>query len=244
MSLSLTLGAVSCTLAPGEQLEFGRAAGPGQLTVDDHRVSSRHGTIGAVEGSWWVRSTASYRGFTVYDCDSVSKLTVPIGAGPLTVPFGWALLAVEFTTERYLIEVRGPSAPGWAEGAAAARRAEAAAAQGDAASPDATVSAWRDVRFTDRQGRVLRWYQTLVAMCEPRLCSPHNERVPSNAELARRLGVSQGTLENHYLDRLRRELGFQKFDDQSRLAAVVVALNQGLVGRNDLAVLNLPGGDS
>ncbi len=244
MALEVTIAGVTTTVADDDEVVFGRAPGPGQITVEDSRVSSRHGAIGSTAHDWWVRSTASYSGFTVYDCDSVSKLVVPVGAGPIPVPFCWAMLAVEFKGERYIAEVRGPGSVGWADGWAATRAAEIHAAQAEAeAAGTATVPAWHDIRFSDRQGRVLRWYQVLVAMCEPRLLAPHDERVPANGELARRLGVAQGTLENHYLDRLRRELGFQKFDDQSRLAAVVIALNQGLVTRRDLAVLDLPGTD-
>jgi hypothetical protein len=225
-------------LAPGDELAFGRDPGPGQIAVGDRRVSGRHGVIAASEGGWAVRSTASYFGFTVYDCDSPSRLCVPLGAGPVPVPFAWAVIAVEIRGDRHLLDVRAEDTCGWAEGWAGA----AGDTAGEAGA-SSTIPAWAGVRWTDRSGRALRWYQVLVAMCEPRFAVPPQERIPSNGELARRLGVSQGVVENHYLVRLRKELGLQKFDDQSRLAAVVIAISQGLVTRADLAVLDLPGDD-
>lgn len=227
-------------IAPGERLAFGREPGPGQITADDRRVSGQHGVIAASASGWTVESTARFYGFTVYDCDSPSRLCVPVGGGPIVVPFASAVLAVELRGDRYVLEIRGPDTGRWADAWANAPRdlgEDPEVVTGD------TVPVWAGTRWTDRTGRALRWYQTLVALCEPRFGVPPEERIPSNREVAQRLGVSQSVIENHYLQRLRKELGLRKFDEQTRLAAVVIAIGQGLVTRSDLGVLELPGDD-
>lgn len=223
-------------LGSGETFEFGRVAGTGQLTADDRRVSGVHGVIGRTADGWTLTCLARFSGLTVYDCDSPSRLLLPPGAGPVTMPFARAIVAVEFKSDRYHLEADGLGAPGWSTG----WRSSAAWVEPD--EPDgSTVHPHFDIRFTDRAGRPLRWYQTLVALCEPRLQNPPNERIPSNRELAQRLRVSQSMVENHYLDRLRKELGFPKFDDQSRLAAVIIAISQAMVTSKSLIALDLPG---
>ena len=79
-------------------------------------------------------------------------------------------------------------------------------------------------------------------MCEPRLRLPaelRDERVPTNRQIARRLNISERTLEKH-LDDLRQRLGFATYEDQMRLAAVAIAIDQRLVTTADLAVLDDP----
>lgn len=225
----------------GGSLAFGRAEGPGQLTPIDRRISSRHGLIEVGDAGWAVTATGSYHGVTVYDNESPSRMCLPAGAGPVIVPFAWAVIAVEVQSDRYTLEVRGRGASGWSSGWATTAR-QLAHAEGDPLL-SATVPVWSGTRWTDRRGRVLRWYQTLVAMCAPRFLVPPQERVPTNAELARKLGVKQSVVENHYLEQVRDRLGFNKFDDQTRRAAVVIAISQGVVTRNDLVVLELPGDD-
>lgn len=228
---------VDIEIEAGVPFCFGRAPGPGQLVADDRRVSNTHGELVAHEDGWTLTCRARYTGLTVYDCDSPSRLMLPAGAGPVRMPFAHAIVAIELKAVRYHIEVMSIGASGWSSGWATAL-AQHSDGQED---PAATVRPHYDVRFFDRRGRPLRWYQTLVALCEPRLQQPPQERIPSNRELAHRLGVSQGMVENHYLDRLRRELGFAKFDDQSRLAAVIIALSQAMVTRSSLYALDLPG---
>ena len=77
-------------------------------------------------------------------------------------------------------------------------------------------------------------------MCEPRLRLPaetREERVPSNKQIANRLGLSDRTLEKH-LDELRQNFGFDTYTDQMRIAAVAIALSQRLVTVSDLAILD------
>ena len=93
--LIITVGGNEVTVAPGEQFFFGRDAGPGQLTPDDRRISGQHGVIAVAEQGWSVSSTASFFGFSVYDCESPSRLHVPLGAGPVPVPFAWAVISID-----------------------------------------------------------------------------------------------------------------------------------------------------
>ncbi len=105
-----------------------------------------------------------------------------------------------------------------------------------------TQPAYRNVRWTDGRGRVYRWYQVLVARCEPRLSTPPEDYIPSNAQIAKRLGFAQH--QGHRgaaRPRIRDELGFERFSEPVRLAAVTIAINQGLVTPADLAVLLLEG---
>ena len=222
-------------LAESKPFQFGRADGPGQIGADDRRVSQVHGSVVDLGSGWALLCSARLSGLTVYDCDSPSRLLLPPQSGPVLIPFAHAVVAVEFKSIRHHLEVDSIGAPGWTDG----WRSSAVEVSDEPA--DATIHPHFDIRFFDRTGRPLRWYQTLVALCEPRLSNPPDERIPTNREIAARLGVTQSMVENHYLDRLRRELGFSKFDEQSRLAAVVIALSQAIVTRQSISVLTMQG---
>lgn len=224
-------------LSEGEELPFGRSPGRGQIS-ESSTVSSVHGVIHVESESWSVTSTGRFHGFTVLDVETPSRLVIPVGAGPVRVPFARAVVAVELERHRCLLEVDASTAcaEGW-EGAWVSyphRRAGVAPAGGQ------TVLAWESARFVDRTGRPLRWYQVLVALCEPRLRLPaaeREERIPTNQEIARRIGVTVGVVER-YLDQLREALGFPRYSEQMRLGAVLLAISQGLVTPSDLAVLD------
>jgi hypothetical protein len=224
------------TVLPGEQIDFGRAPGPLQIAEREDRVSRVHGTIHCEAGRWLVSSAGTFSGFVVYDCETPSRLNIPVGAGPIMVPFAWSIVSIEVLGDRHVLEVRAPGSPGW-ESSWASVLDDARKLARSAGSH--TRPLWETRNITDRDGRVRRWYQALVAMCEPRLRTPPVERIPTDAEIAKRLGISPKTLEKHR-ERIRVELGFAKYDDQTRLAAVVLALGQGLVTPKDLVYLELP----
>jgi len=246
-ALRVLIGERAVELAPGDELPFGRAPGSGHISQSP-AVSKVHGLIRAGEGAWSVVSTGRYHGFTVLDGETPSRLVIPKGAGPVTVPFARAVIAVEVEHHRCLLEVdaRHAGAPGWEGAWVSYLNREPASAVGPGAGSAGTNLAWAGARFTDRAGRPLKWYQVLVAMCEPRLRLPASERedrIPSNREIAQRLGVSVGVIENHHLDRLRRELGFPRFSEQMRLGAVLLAISQGIVTTADLPLLDLDGSE-
>jgi hypothetical protein len=220
----------------GAQLAFGRGEGPLQIAVSDDRVSRQHGIIGNAGLNWYVQSTSKFYGFTVYDCETPSRLHVPPNAGPLFIPFGWAIVSIEVLGDRYCFEVRGEGAVGWNGSWATHLREQARPVTREMTGQ--TRYAWQGLNVRGRDGKVLQWYRALVAMCEPRLANPPVDRIPTDSEIARRLGISPKTLEKHR-DRLRDELGFNKYDDQMRLAAVILALSQGLVTAKDLFVLEM-----
>jgi hypothetical protein len=231
--LTIKNGETAVSVEPGQTIDFGRAPGPLQLAANESRVSRVHGSIEATPTGWVVTSRGTFSGFTIFDCETPSRLYIPLKAGPIEVPFAWAIVAVEVVGDRYCLEVTGHGAQGWES------------SWGSVLHPQhgslgvLTQPLWENRKVTGADNKVLRWFQTLVAMCEPRLQTPPIERVPTDIEIAKRLQISPKTLEK-YRDRIRRELGFAKYDEQTRLAVVVLALGQGLVTPNDLVYLNLP----
>ncbi len=227
-------------VAAGSSMTFGRGVGPLHIAAGDDRVSRQHGEIGCNENDWYVVSTSPHYGFTVYDCDTPSRLHVPPKAGPLTIPFAHAIVSIEILGTRHHFQVTGPGADHWGwNWGPHLRQAEPAAPTRPLGE---TRYVWDEVAMRGRDGQILQWYRALVAMCEPRLQTPPVERIPTDAEIAKRLNISPKTLEKHR-DRLRDELGFNKYDEQMRLAVVVLALGQGLVTARDLAVLDISADD-
>lgn len=105
----------TAVLRPGEELEFGRyTRGVGQLR-EDTLVSRRHGLITATDDGFTVTSTGSYLGFTVSDRTTPSKLYIPVGVGPITIPFAEAAITFDRDIEGELqITVAGsPAADLW-----------------------------------------------------------------------------------------------------------------------------------
>jgi hypothetical protein len=260
--LIVKVGQQQVEIPTGSTLAFGRAPGPLTIGADDDRVSRQHGVIGSEATYWYVHSTSPHYGFVVYDCATPSRLHVPPGAGPLTIPFAAAILSIEILGARHHVQVQGVGCDNWGtnwgphvrqrrpqihggESLVAEPHSGSGAPAVDAQAepaPGMTRYVWDDLSLKAKDGKILQWYRALVAMCEPRLQTPPNDRIPTDAEIARRLGISPKTLEKHR-DRLRDELGFSKYDEQMRLAAVVLSLGQGLVTAEDLRVLDLPGVD-
>lgn len=237
--LEVTIGADTVRLAAGEHLVFGRDPGPGQLTSTDLAVSGRHGRLDSTDDGWTVTSLGSIHSFSVYDAHTPSRLFIPVGSGPVAVPFAAALVVVDVEYRRYPLSVSAEGSPGWTTGWRSVR------ATGND-QDRVTQAAWNHARMSDRSGRPLRWFQVLVAMCEPRLRLPmaaREDRIPTNREIAHRLGISVTVLENHHIDRLRNELGFTAYSEQFRQAAVIMAIQQGLVTPDDLVLLEQAGRD-
>src|SRR5207248_5608001 len=92
----------STLLRPGEAIAFGRNPGPGQITADDLSVSGEHGVIVATDTRWTVTSTGTLHSFVVCDCETTSRLMMPLGAGPVAVPFARAVLCVEIWDRRHV----------------------------------------------------------------------------------------------------------------------------------------------
>lgn len=246
MALQVNLGDRDIMVVPGDPFFFGRDPGPGQITLDDRSVSGRHGLIESKGDGWQVSSLGSLHSFSVYDVETPSRLFVPLGAGPIRVPFARAIVAVEIRDRRHVLAVEAPGAHGWADSWRSVRdmshplRKDADEADASVRPPSHTTELmWTPAQFFDRRGNIRRWYQVLVAMCEPRLRMPaelREEKVPSNKQIARRLGISDRTLEKH-LDELRQHFGFDTYTDQMRMAAVVIAIGQRIVTVADLDIL-------
>ena len=84
------------SLEPEMAMDFGRAVG-GVGRISDHReVSRTHGTVVATHAGFAVISTGTHSGFVVADRTTPSRLYVPCGVGPVSVPFAEASVIVEF----------------------------------------------------------------------------------------------------------------------------------------------------
>ncbi len=250
-------------------MPFGRNPGPGQIASNVRAVSGDHGVVEAHEHGWSVTSTGSLYSFSVYDTESPSRLFIPLGSGPVLIPFAKGVVTIEIREFRFAFTVAGPAAKGWANSWRSVRDvqptdapvevSQSIAQMGNQTTGDFETSTirespirevtspltemvWSQSHFIDRRGNVRRWYQVLVALCEPRLRLPaetREERVPTNRQISMRLGISESTLKK-YLDQLRDSFGFDTYTEQMRLAVVLIAISQGIVTVNDLSVLDAP----
>jgi hypothetical protein len=78
----------------------------------------------------------------------------------------------------------------------------------------------------------------LVAMCEPSFGPTSPTTIPSDAELAERLGTTANVVSATYMKEVREALGFDKYEPSLRQTIVAVAIAQGLVTVDDLEVLD------
>lgn len=221
------------SLSPGAQLVIGRDDGPGQVGADDRTVSRRHGVIAAADSHWTVQATGTRSGLVVYDHETPSRLLISRGVGPVVVPFASASVVIEVRLRRYSVTVQGPGAPGWAGSWASARTEWS-----DAPAPGETHVPW-EIRWRDTStGKPMRWYQTLVAMCEPFLLHVPDAVVPSDAQIAQRIGTSVNVIQSRLMGEVRDQLGFDRYTPDLRRTMVSIAISQRLVTAADLAVLD------
>lgn len=210
-------------LNAGSSLAFGRAPGSGCISESDMTVSSHHGTISHDGDSWSVTSTGSYLGFSVHDVVTASGFEIPVGLGPVTVPFGQAIITVTGREARLALAVTGPVS---------------ADASAPATPSGSTVPIVDRTNCIGRDGKALRWFQVLILLCEPMLTSAGAAlgSVPADKEIRRRLGIGSSTMERA-LTRAREELGFAPHTPQLRVVMAITAINQGVVTPADLALL-------
>jgi len=92
-------------LEPEMAMDFGRTIG-GVGRISGHReVSRHHGTVVASDDGFAVISTGTHSGFVVADRTTPSRLYIPCGVGPVSVPFSVASVIVEFGEEYDYLDV-------------------------------------------------------------------------------------------------------------------------------------------
>jgi hypothetical protein len=233
MTVTVQIGDRRVPLAPGSQLAIGRDDGPGQVAADDRTVSRCHGVIAAAEGHWTVQATGTRSGLVVYDHETPSRLLISRSVGPVVIPFPSASVVIEVRRGRYSVTVEGPGAPGWS-----GSWASALTEWSEQPAPGETHVPW-EIRWRDSStGKPLRWYQVLVAMCEPFLLHVSDAVVPSDAQIARRLGTSANVIQSRLMGEVRDQLGFDRYTPDLRRTMVSIAISQRLVTVADLAVLS------
>jgi hypothetical protein len=224
----------SVVLGPDAQpFTFGAYA-EGVGCIKGPTVSRSHGVITLTDEGFAVSAIGSRLGVVVFDLATPSMITVPMGVGPVAMPFGQARLTIDQRElDRCLvIEVSGSEA---CERWNAAWTAEIRTrwTQRRAAS---TEPPWRHMKWSFQHGGVMAWFRTLVAMCVPEL-EGRSGYVPTNKELAERLFLSVGVIERHVSD-IHLQLDVPT-GPGSREELVRLAVRQGFVTRDDVAaVLN------
>ncbi len=225
-TLRITIGEAHHQVEVSQEFLFGRDPGPGQLAIDDTTVSRVHGRITNLDDRWIVASTGSYLGFLIHDLDSAATLEVPAGVGQLSVPFRSAMVVVP-ARRRHLFTVTSPH--------------NHESDDADGATPTTVAATERVVPQSacfDRDGRPLRWFQVLVALCEPRLTTERGGfLVPTDQEIRRRLGMGSSAFDRAFA-RARQELGFEPYTHLVRVAMATTAVHQGIVRPEHLVLLN------
>lgn len=235
MTVVVDLGRGPLELASGDVLAFGREPGPGTIGADDRRVSRHHGDLEArADGTWSVTSRSERIGLVVYDHETPSRLHIPRRVGPVVVPFAHAFVVIEVEHSRHALEVTALGLDGWK---GAWTSSHLSVTGGD------TELAWDGDWGRTRHGQPRRWYQALVALCEPQLADPPDPRVPSDIEVADRLGVKPSYVAKRLMTDARQALAFDSFTPNVRQAMVSVAISQGLVTPADRRFLDVTGVD-
>ncbi len=234
-------------LLPGDEIIFGRGVRDVGELPNNSLVSHRHGVIAATNSGFSVRSIGTYSGFVVRDTMTPSRLHLPRGMGPIELPFANAVISFDHSVPGQIrVEVVGSEqADLWEE------------RWGPEAEHD------EEVRLHDRRtsrrtqpppglkrkarGEPYTWFWTLVGMCEGEITS-ESAGVPTNADLARKLGYETNIIERH-LSSIYEALEIDPREQQRpRDVAVRRAVDRGLVRREHLPLLGertirLPGGD-
>jgi hypothetical protein len=231
------VGGSTVKLLPGQTVRFGRAPGPGQIgSGSDRSVSYEHGEVRCDEHEWQVSSLGSLYSFNIYDTESSSRLLVPLGHRVLSVPFYRCVLCIEIADRRWPITVQSVGSRKWNP----TNGSHFVPTNGTRIDP-----IHDNMRFRTKGGRPLRWYQVLVALCEPRFLAPHKNSlaiVESRIKLAERLGMqSTDHLDSEYLPKIRDLFGLQEFSGSFSLLAEsvsTIAVAQGLVTYSDLKIID------
>lgn len=216
-------------LSSGDELEFGRyTRGVGQLP-ENALLSRDHGLIVATVDGFTVTSTGRHLGFVVSDRATPSRLHIPCGVGPIEIPFANASISFTHDIPSTLdIEVVGSDrADEWRN----AWRQDMKNLRPRVNRGGNLTRPAQEARFRKANGNPYTWFRTLVAMCEPSLAGGL-PGVPTNTDLANRLGYTPKVIERHLRD-IYTELKVPPGGRQ-RDAAVRIALERGIVTANDL----------
>ena len=223
-------------LSPGDVLTFGRSA---DLEIDDNRYLHRLiGRFAWANGMWWLANTGSSIALRLADARGPSYAKVAPGA---TVPLAYetAVLTFEAGGRPYELHLELLiDAPSFGVDPSTA---DAVAGNGDAVDLEATTTAG-SLPLNEEQ-RLL-----LIALCEPWLDDSSSNELPTNRQIAARLGWTI-TKYNRKLDWLCQKYasagvsGLRGSSDllarDRRVRLVEHALDTGVVTAADLS--RLPG---
>jgi len=223
-------------LSPGDELAFGRSA---DLVIDDNRFLHRlMGRFTWANGMWWLANTGSSIALRLADTSSSSYAKVTPGASvPMT--FETAVVSFEAGGRPYELRLELLVESSWL----GHHGLTSAYGSGDEwPDPEATTTAGA-LPLNDEQ-RML-----LVALCEPWVAERGASELPTNRQIATRLGWTI-TKFNRKLDWLCQKYagagvsGLRGSSDllarDRRLRLVEHALDSGIVTSDDLAVLPAP----
>ncbi len=222
-------------LGPGDELTFGRSA---DLVIDDNRYLHRLiGRFTWSNGMWWLVNTGSSIALRLDDADGPSYTRVAPGS---TVPLSFETATLTFEAGGRPYELRTELL---VESPLLTVDVMSAADERDAGGhidPEATTTAG-SLPLNDEQ-RLL-----LVALCEPWLRDAASNELPTNRQLASRLGWTI-TKFNRKLDWLCQKYasagvtGLRGSSDllarDRRVRLVEHALDAGVVTAPDLALLD------
>jgi len=229
---------LASSLEPKMTMDFGRTIG-GVGRISEHReVSRHHGTVVATDDGFAVTSTGTHSGFVVADRSTPSRLYIPCGVGPVSVPFADASVIVEFGEEYDYLDVKvtgSGAADRWSSAWGPEMRERSADAAKEKRAGLLTAPPMSEVRWRMANGKPYAWVDTLVAMCEPALgVGPAG--TPTNRQLAARRKVKVRVIERHVAS-IHEAFGFDTDDKGARYVIVQIAIDHGLVTRADLAGL-------
>jgi len=231
----------SLELRPNEEIVFGRGVRDVGQLPNNSLVSRRHGLIAATETGFAVTSIGTYNGFVVRDTMTPSRLHIPVGMGPIELPFANAVVSFDHSVVgRLEIKVVGSElADRWEENWAPEAEHDRTITEHSqrSRSTNYPASAERPPLKRNARGEPYTWFWTLVAMCEGEITAEF-EGVPSNSQLAEDLGYETKAIERH-VAAIYLALDIHPGDYQRpRDTAVRRAVDRGLVTRRDLEQLD------
>ena len=222
-------------IVPGEEVVFGREQRDVGELPNNSLVSRRHGVIAATETGFSVTSIGTYSGFVVRDTMPPSRLYVPQGMGPVELPFADAVISFDHGVPGQLhVDVVGSDrADLWEERWGLEEEHDAEVGAGDRRASWST----RPRRLKRKaRGEPYTWFWTLAAICEGEITAA-SAGVPTNTDLAQRLGYNTNIIERH-LSSIYEALDIDpRRQQRPRDAAVRRAVDRGLVTRKHLPSL-------